>query len=96
MSARCIGPCGRDCNAGQGRNRCARCPGRPFALPAALRPFGNRTLATLIVAVLAALALTACGGGDPEDFDAEGNPTAPAEARKTIQPPNCGASGVCT
>lgn len=38
-----------------------------------------------LIYALIALALAACGGGDPEDNTPD----------KTIDPPACGASGVC-
>lgn len=65
-------------------NECAE-----FHLPQALRPLRDRHLAFGIAVVLGLLALTGCGGGDPEDFGATGG-------RKSINPPACSASGVCS
>lgn len=60
MSAPCIGPCGRDCNACQGHGRCAHCAGRPFELPTALRPLSNRAIAVCVVVLLLALWAQGC------------------------------------
>lgn len=55
MAAPCIGPCGRDCNADQGRGRCAHCPGRPFVLPEVLRPLSNHAIAVGLALLLVLL-----------------------------------------
>lgn len=79
MSAPCIGPCGRDCNANQGHARCNHCPGRPFELPAALRPLSDRQIVVGILICIALLGLAGCGGGRADD----------PEQRKDDPSPNC-------
>lgn len=49
------------------------------SLPDPLRPLSNRTLAICIACLLAALMLTACGGGQADD----------PEQRKDAPSPNC-------
>ncbi|MBX3605338.1 MAG: hypothetical protein KF788_08705 [Piscinibacter sp.] len=53
MSAPCPGHCGRDCNADQGRHRCAACPGRQLVR----LPITDLELAVGIVLLLVLLAL---------------------------------------
>lgn len=58
----------------------------PDSLPTPLRPLSLRTLVFCITCLLAALMLTACGGGQADD----------PEQRKDEPSPNCAMRpGVC-
>ncbi len=63
MAARCIGPCGRDCNSDQGRGRCDACRGRPFALPRQLRPLSLKAIGVGMAVLLALLWAQTCAVG---------------------------------
>lgn len=71
--------CTRDCNAHQGRGRCSTCPDGAAQVLAGLPRI--RTLLLLMGLLLVLYGLTGCGGGDPEDLEADGI--------KTSQPPQC-------
>jgi len=78
MSARLNTVCGLDCNENQGRNRCAKCPGRQqFDLPKSLQPFSTRTLLILLVVMLVALQMVGCGGGSDDPHDGRKNEPSP-------------------
>lgn len=63
MAIPCFGPCGRDCNADQGRRRCDACPGRPFALPRQLKPLSLKAIGVGMAVLLALLWAQTCAVG---------------------------------